>query len=170
VPDISAEQRHRLRAVIDRIIPADQDPGALDLGADRYVFAQLAGEASEFLEDILAGLEALELAAGLRSGATFEALPPQQKDAVLADIEKQPWFLGLAELTMEGFYADPGNGGNLDARSWSMLGYEHRLPDGPSGKTDAAAAKTSGVLRRDWPYPPDDPAAVALSTNTVRGS
>jgi hypothetical protein len=31
--------------VIDRIVPRDEDPGALDLGTDRFVRAQLDGEA-----------------------------------------------------------------------------------------------------------------------------
>jgi hypothetical protein len=158
VHEITPDQRFRLRAVIDRIIPADQDPGALELGTDHYVLSQLSGEAVEFLEDILAGLDALDLAARLRFGRLFAGLPDGEKDALLGEIEKQPWFLALAELTAEGFYADPANGGNLGARSWQMIGYEHRLPDGPSGREGAAAAKTSGILNRDWPYPPDDPA------------
>jgi hypothetical protein len=169
VPNISFERRIQLRAVIDRIIPADQDPGALDLGTDNYVFAQLEGEASEFTEDILIGLEALELASRLRFGAAFAVVPEAPRDILLAEVEEQPWFLGLAELTAEGFYADPANGGNRDALSWAIIGYQHRLPDGPSGRTGAEVAKTSGVLRRDWPYPPDDPAHAALAADTVRG-
>jgi hypothetical protein len=156
VPDLSLDQRNRLLAVIDRIIPADQDPGALDLGADRYVVQQLAGEAMEFAQDILAGLDAIDLAAHLCFGSAFKSLAPADKDALLIDIEEQPWFLALAELVAEGFYADPANGGNLGARSWDMIGYQHRLPDGPSGAAVAASA-TSAVMRRGWPYPPDRP-------------
>lgn len=155
--DLSKYQLARLRAVIDRIIPADQDPGALDLGADDYVAAQLAGEAREFAEDIFAGLEALDLAGRVNYQAAFAALPPPQQDALLSAVEMQPWFLALAELTAEGFYADPANGGNRGARSWAMIGYEHRLPDGPSGRVDAALAKTSAELRRAWPYPDPTP-------------
>ena len=44
---ISAEVRLRLLAAIDRIMPRDADPGALDLGTDNYVLAQLAGDAAE---------------------------------------------------------------------------------------------------------------------------
>jgi choline dehydrogenase-like flavoprotein len=39
----------------------------------------------------------------------------------------------LVELVAEGVYADPGNGGNPDAASWRMVGYEHRMPEGPTG-------------------------------------
>jgi hypothetical protein len=169
VPDFSSDQRSRLCAVIDRIIPTDQDPGALDLGADRYVLAQLAEEAAEFAGEIAVGLDALDLAGGLQFGAPFQALPPEQQDTLLAQFEQQPWFLELAELTAEGFYADPANGGNRDARSWAMIGYEHRLPDGPSGREASVAARTSATRQRHWPYPPDDPAPAAGNANSVRG-
>ena len=29
----------------------------------------------------------------------------------------------MVEHVLEGFYADPGNGGNRDAVSWKMIGY-----------------------------------------------
>ena len=50
-----------------------------------------------------------------------------------ARVEESDWFRQLVELTAEGFWADPGNGGNRDARSWAMIGYRHGLPEGPSG-------------------------------------
>ena len=37
-------------------------------------------------------------------------------------------FARLVELAHEGFYADPGNGGNRDAVSWRMIGYETHVP------------------------------------------
>ena len=40
--------------------------------------------------------------------------------------------------TAEGFWADPGNGGNRDARSWAIIGYLHGLPEGPSGPPEPA--------------------------------
>jgi hypothetical protein len=137
----------RLRAVIDRMIPADAEPGALVLGADRYVLAQLRTEAVELAEDVWVGVDALESAAGQQFGGAFAELTAAEQDALMAQFELQPWFINLAELTAEGFYADPANGGNLDARSWQMIGYEHRLPDGPSGPATAAGL-TSAHLRR----------------------
>ena len=121
--------RDLLRAVIDRVIPRDADPGALDLGTDNYVVAQLAGEAAGQREVIEAGLAALP--------AGFAASSEADRDAALAAVASEPWFIALSELVAEGFYADPGNGGNSGARSWQMIGYEHRLPDGPDGPPPA---------------------------------
>lgn len=121
--------RATLRAILDRIIPQDEDPGATDLGVDDYVLAQLAGDARTEAESIRAGVKAVLLASARR----FPSLGPMGQDGILAQFETQPWFRVLCELAAEGFYADPGNGGNRDARSWAMIGYQHRLPEGPSG-------------------------------------
>ncbi len=124
-----------LRAVIDRIIPRDADPGAIDLGTDRYVLTQLAGDAAIHREAIDAGLAALEAAARNRFGSSFAGASEADRDALLDGAAAEPWFVALSELVAEGFYADPGNGGNEGARSWAMIGYEHRLPEGPNGPT-----------------------------------
>jgi Gluconate 2-dehydrogenase subunit 3 len=112
-----------LDAVIDRIIPADDDPGALALGTPAYVRARLAEDPAL----------AREIAAGMSSLTNFAALDPAGRDAALRAVEESDWFRQLVELTAEGFWADPGNGGNRDARSWAMIGYRHGLPEGPSG-------------------------------------
>lgn len=127
----------RLRAVLDRIIPADDDPGALDLGTDGFVRAALGRDAAALLPAVAAGLTTLDAEAQGRFGVAFTALPADYRDVLLGEHGGASWFVALAELTAEGFYADPANGGNRDARSWTMIGYAHRLPDGPSGRIDA---------------------------------
>jgi Gluconate 2-dehydrogenase subunit 3 len=121
-----------LRAVIGRIIPADQDPGALELGADLYVMARLL-ENEPLAQSIRHGLAQLDAAAKTRFGSAFDQLSGDDQDGLIAAQPQAKWFASLAELTAEGFYADPANGGNRDALSWRMIGYEHRLPDGPNG-------------------------------------
>ena len=115
-----------LRAVLDAIIPPDQDPGATDLGVDSFVLHILARDRADAAAVIRAGLAQL--------GAGFLALTPIQRTAKLTALADQPWFTTLAELAAEGYYADPGNGGNRDARSWAMLGYEPRLPKSSPGE------------------------------------
>ncbi|MDB5529406.1 MAG: hypothetical protein JWR51_2509 [Devosia sp.] len=121
-----------LLAVIDRIIPADQDPGALDLGTDHYVMAQLSSQAG-LAASVWAGLAQLDDLADTRFNAVFAKLTAEQQDALIALHQQADWFAALAELTAEGFYADPANSGNRDALSWRMIGYQHRLPEGPNG-------------------------------------
>ena len=123
-----------LRAVIDRIIPADDDPGALELGTDGYVLHRMALEPA-FAAAVADGLAILRRLAG---NEPFETLPPDRRDALLLGIETEPWFARLIEVVAEGFWADPDNGGNRDARSWAIIGYLHGLPEGPSGPPEQA--------------------------------
>jgi hypothetical protein len=116
-------QQELLLAVIDRIVPADADPGALDLGTDAYVRRRLDAQPAL----------AAEIAAGLGALGDFLALDAAGRDAALRAVESRAWFTALVELVQEGFWADPGNGGNRDALSWRIIGYRHGLPEGPTG-------------------------------------
>jgi choline dehydrogenase-like flavoprotein len=146
---LTETQRKLLAAVIDRIVPADTDPGATGFGADRYILGQLQGQLAGEAAAIVAGLEALD-----RAMPGFAALPAAAQDNALAPIEAEPWFRRLAELTLEGVYADPGNGGNTGAAAWRMIGYAPRLPDNPTGpapqpKQPPRTFGASGVLDYD---------------------
>ena len=68
-------------------------------------------------------------------GMDFAALGEAQQDALLTRVEqgevRTDWsidaagfFAQFAEHCAEGFYSDPGNGGNRDGVSWRMIGYE----------------------------------------------
>lgn len=113
-----------LRAVIDRIIPDDDSPGALALGSDRFVLERLRADAGD-RELIEGGLKNLP--------EDFATLLAGRQDAVLEALGNPLWFQRLVVLASEGFYADPDNGGNDGARSWALIGYRHGLPEGPSG-------------------------------------
>ncbi|HZY69137.1 MAG TPA: gluconate 2-dehydrogenase subunit 3 family protein, partial [Devosia sp.] len=123
---LSPGEQALLRAVIDRIYPADADPSATGFGADGYILPMLEGDAKAIRELIRYGLAEL-------ARAEFLQLSPAEQDRLLEGEAEERWFKCLVELTAEGVYADPGNGGNRDAAAWLMIGYDHRLPDGPSG-------------------------------------
>ena len=112
-----------LRAVMARIMPADRDGGAAEFGAEAYVAKHFAGNAAD--EKLIAD--------GISTLVGFTSLDTEKQDAALGAVEGAAWFRLLCELVAEGVYADPGNGGNPDAASWKMVGYDHRLPEGPSG-------------------------------------
>jgi hypothetical protein len=128
-----------LHAVVDRIIPPDDFPGAWDAGAGDYILGQLGGQLREQTSTIESGLAALDAEARLASGRAFADLAPAEQDLLLAAIERndvhtewqtQPaaFFALLVELTAEGYYSDPGNGGNRNEIAWRMIGYQTRIP------------------------------------------
>ncbi|HWA18658.1 MAG TPA: GMC family oxidoreductase [Devosia sp.] len=122
-----------LRAVLDRIVPGDRDPSATGFGADAYVLERLLSGEVQGAAMSLVGLGALDEESRRRHGRLFAELPPGEQDALLEENTDEAWFKRLCELTAEGVYADAGNGGNRGFASWPMVGYEHRLPDGPQG-------------------------------------
>jgi hypothetical protein len=124
-----------LRAAVDRILPADDFPGAWEAGAREYLERQLDGPLQGMREVVRSGLLSLDAEAVARFGSAFAALPTEAQDALLRDVEKSAvrteWsvaperFFGLlVRTTAEGFYADPAQGGNRDRVSWVMTGFE----------------------------------------------
>ena len=124
-----------LRAALDRIIPADDFPGAWESGVGDYILRQLQGDLSSLLETYQAGLDGLDHEALAASSRPFAALSTEAQDALLARIDRSeaqvPWaidaqsfFRMLCEHAAEGFYSDPGNGGNREQAAWRMIGFE----------------------------------------------
>ena len=144
-PALTPAELATLRAVMDRIVPADHDPGATGFGAEAYVTRMLARDAAPATLLIRDGLAAL--------GPDFVSLTPAEQDATLRKVTDEAWFVALVRLTSEGVYADPGNGGNKDAASWAMVGYAHGLPEGPNGPPKVAPdERTSGHIDGSTDY------------------
>jgi hypothetical protein len=129
-----SEVRDVLRAALDRLIPVDDFPGAVDAGVERSIVRQLAGDAREQAPLVSAGLRALNAEAQVRFGATFAALGPTRQDEVLSAVEagsvRATWsvppavfFTRLLELTNEGYYADTSESGPVEMIGWRMIGY-----------------------------------------------
>ena len=125
-------QTDTLRAAIDRIIPADDYPGGWEAGVGDY-FAHLLSREGRFLFPTQQGLDALDAEARATEGAPFASLVPDIQDRLLTRIEagevRTKWhqsadfFRQLVSQAMEGYYADPSNGGNKDRVSWKMIGF-----------------------------------------------
>ena len=132
---LTESQRATLRALIHRIIPADDFPGGWEAGVGDYLDRQFAGDLCHLLDMYRAGLDALDVEARATAEVNFAELAPDAQDAllrkvelgdVLTDwpIEPAVFFRAAAEHAAEGFYGDPGNGGNRDEVSWRMIGFE----------------------------------------------
>ncbi len=145
---LTPPQLAALSALLDRLIPADDFPGALAAGTDTYVLGLLAGDCGMDANVLPLGLNQLDAESVARHGPNqlFATLLPSQQDALLTELAAarpltpwpptlpaSTWFHRLVDLAHEGFYADPANGGNRDAVSWRMLGYA----PGTTGKSPA---------------------------------
>ena len=130
-------QTRALQALLDTIIPADDYPSAWEAGVGDYLTRQLRGDLAEALPSYRSFLAALEAEAQLAHGAPFADLTLAQRTALLRQIENgvlgadwsiapAAFFRQIVEHCAEGYYSDPGNGGNRGGVAWRMIGFEVR--------------------------------------------
>ena len=126
-----------MRALMNRVIPADDFPSAWEAGVGDYLARQFERDLQTQLEMYRLGLEALEAEAQSVAGKGFGELDAAVQDLILSQVESGQvttvwavdpvnFFRVVTEHVMEGYYSDPGNGGNRDSISWQMIGFERR--------------------------------------------
>ena len=146
-PDLPAGRRLVLTAALDRVIPEDNYPSATAAGVMNFIEGA-TGSFGATWPLLLSGLDDLDAEAKSRGGTGFALLAPDQQDQVLAAVEhgdvRTTWqvdpaefFAALVTVAADGFYADPGNGGNRDAISWSMVGYPAPVAPASPGRLPA---------------------------------
>lgn len=136
---LTANQVAVLEAIAEQIIPADQDPGAREAGAVRYIDRVLAAEQRDRLPLYVSGLAGVEQTSRAMFGSDFIQLSFDRQTAVLKAIEQgkasgDTWkkassadfFATVWNHVLEGFYGPAEHGGNKDYASWKMVGFpEH---------------------------------------------
>ena len=127
-----------LPAVIDCLIPPDDFPGAYDAGVCDYIEQLLQTDLAEHDEFFRAGIDAIDSEALATYNAPFAVLSRNQQISTLEGIESgavhTSWpistarfFVMLVNVTAEGYYSDPQQGGNRDCASWVMTGFEDAI-------------------------------------------
>ncbi len=133
-PPLTGAQATTLRALVDTIVPADEYPSATEAGVLDYLEIQFGSDLASMRAYYGAGLDATDAEARAGSGTGFHLLRPAERGALVRTVEagvtRTPWPFGAREFlatvighVMEGYYGDPGNGGNRDAVSWQMIGF-----------------------------------------------
>ena len=124
-----------LRAVVDCLVPSDDFPGAYDAGVCDYLERLLQTDLADQAEFFRLGFEAIEAEALACYEKPFAKLSSSDQISTLAAIEsgavKTSWpispsrfFEMLVCTTAEGYYCEPQQGGNRNATSWAMTGFE----------------------------------------------
>ena len=132
---LTEHQQQTLRAAVDRIIPPDDYPGAWQSGVGDYLARQFDGDLRPVFDDYCTGLTALDAESLARFQQSFSQLSEEDQDHVLGlveggevlttwDVAPHVFFNLLMRTTAEGFYSEPEQGGNRDAASWKMIGFE----------------------------------------------
>ncbi len=123
-----------IRAICEQIIPADEDPGAIDAGVPNFIDRQLTGPYRRFQEAYRSGLAGIDETSRAMFGNRFPSLSWNNQTVVLKVLEAgkpvgQTWQTGSAaaffamvqDHSLQGFYGSPRHGGNRDYASYRML-------------------------------------------------
>lgn len=140
---LSADEAADLGAVVERIMPSDDTPGAREAGVIYFIDRSLQTFNKDQVPFARRGLKDLNKRAAKRQqGARFSDLSVTDQDALLRAIEDTPWFAGTRLLTMVGMFANPSWGGNRDNVGWKLIGFEpHGAHKPPFGYYDAQVAR-----------------------------
>jgi gluconate 2-dehydrogenase gamma chain len=135
---LTSDQAMLVEAICERLIPADEDPGAAWAGVVHYIDRQLIGFFSNHQETYQHGLRGVEESARALYDKPFLFLSDEEQDEVLAAMERNTapgdawenassasFFNLMLDHALQGFYGDPRHGGNKQGFSYRMLGVPH---------------------------------------------
>ncbi len=124
-----------VNAICERIIPADENPGAAWAGVVEFIDRKLVGYHRRYQSLYRTGLQGVSESSLALFHREFVNLAAAQQDDLLRKLESNQapgavwtrisasgFFNRVVEHTLEGFYGGPRHGGNRDATSWHMLG------------------------------------------------
>ncbi|MHB8875312.1 MAG: gluconate 2-dehydrogenase subunit 3 family protein [Myxococcaceae bacterium] len=127
----TSEEYAIVSAACERLLPRDQDPGALEAGVPVYIDRMLQSPMlQQMKEDFLSGTAALDRRANRMFKLGFAEAAPAQQDELLklfknsaAGTGEAHYYELLMVLTLEGFLGDPSYGGNKDGVGWALIGF-----------------------------------------------
>lgn len=152
---LNSHEGRTAAALFEHFFPADENgPGATEIGVLTYVDRALSGAYRDRAETYRLGLAALDRAARDRYGTVFADCDLDQRDALVADLEREAlsdfrvppqgeFFALLRNHVREGLFSDPAHGGNREKLGWRFLGHpgvwlehtaEENLAEGPVTK------------------------------------
>lgn len=123
---LSDDQAAALEAMAECIIPSGDDgPGAREAGVVHFMDTALGGFAAGMMGALGPGLEELHartMQAYPESG-DFADLDAPRREAMLREVQEQPFFGLVRLLTIWGMFSLPSYGGNRDEAGWKLIGF-----------------------------------------------
>ena len=119
-------------AACERILPRDEDPGALDAHVPQYIDRILQSpELQKMKGDFVPGVAALDRRSNRMFQKGFAEATAAQQDELLGIFKDSPeksgeakWYELLVVLSLEGFLGDPSYGGNFNRAGWELVGFK----------------------------------------------
>jgi gluconate 2-dehydrogenase gamma chain len=131
---LTVDEARALAAIVDQIIPPDQNPGAAWAGVVNYIDRQLCGPFQNLQNIYRHGLAGVDESSRFVYGRLFADLDSNQQVDLMHRLESghapgtiwqqfssSEFFSYVVDHTMQGYYGDPRHGGNREGVSWQML-------------------------------------------------
>lgn len=120
-----------LVAACDRMIPKDEDPGAVDANVPEYIDRMLQSEGLQQMKaQFVPGLAAIDRRSQRMFQVPFAQAKPEQQDELITIFKNSPertgesrWYEIFVVLVLEGFLGDPTYGGNQGEVGWKLVGF-----------------------------------------------
>lgn len=123
---LTAAEAAEVDAIIDRMVPGGELPGARDAHCLAFIDNALGSFFAAQLPAFREGLA--EFGSGFAgkfgAGSTFSKAMPDQQAAWLDATAEAPFFLAARRLTVLGLIALPQYGGNHEYLGWKLIGVE----------------------------------------------
>jgi gluconate 2-dehydrogenase gamma chain len=141
---LSAAEGREVDALVARIIPTTDTPGAREAGVV-YFFDTVLGDQFASKADTFRSLHD-EFQSGVSSrfpsAEKFSDLSEADQDAYITENETSAFFDMLQNFTVMGFFAMSSYGGNKDNIGWKLIGFDgHGAAQPPYGYYDAEYMK-----------------------------
>ncbi len=129
---LTADEIQILTAIANRIFPRTDTPGAVEIGAVRYIEIALAGDYAALAPLYRQGLRMIDRFARTKFGRGFCRLSEAEMDGVLHDFETgtvsgfklaAEFFETVRYHVLEGVFCEPQYGGNRDMTGWRLVGF-----------------------------------------------
>lgn len=134
---LTDEEKALLGEISNQIVPADEFPGARELGVVVFIDRLLREAHPDWLVIYREGLENLETACREEYGKPFAGLSSEEQVGFLKKLAgggmpletwgafpSDEFFEMVRNHVMQGYYSHPQWGGNKDKAAWKMIGYD----------------------------------------------
>ncbi|MGI9202892.1 MAG: gluconate 2-dehydrogenase subunit 3 family protein [Woeseiaceae bacterium] len=138
---LDVEEAVEFEAILARILPATDTPGAREAGVIHFLDQTFATFNAPMLNPARGGLQQFQ--SGIAGGAAFSTLTEMDQDAYLETQENTPFFGMIRFLTLCGFFGMSKYGGNKDDIGWNLVGVDPNahVYESPFGYYDAEYLK-----------------------------
>ncbi len=122
---LGADEARDFAAIAARIIPTTDTPGATEAGVIHFMDQALAAEMGGELEPARSGLaEFNRVLNEAHPNQRFDELDEDAQDSFLESHQSTGFFNLMWTMTIYGFFAMPGHGGNRNKVGWELIGFE----------------------------------------------